>query len=254
MKRILFFAVMMMAVTLFMGCASFVNWGKRINLTVGGGGALNAGGISVENIECMSGTIRIKDGYGDIYTTSWVFNEKEPANTPVAASLSIPVYWKDFNEGIDIEAGIISKTSLLYGGGGVYFEGTVGSIGINLAAGGSLPVATYYETSSKPAGYAWQSDPGMYIGGKFRDPSSFQADVSVKSELIPGLFASVSLKWHFIDWLYFEGGYSYYGKTEEKITGLSVKTDYTFEEKYGMNGSISLTDRQIVYMGIGIGF
>jgi hypothetical protein len=74
------------------------------------------------------------------------------------------------------------------------------------------------------------------------------------SEQNPGLFASVSLKWHFIDWLYLEGSYSYYGKTEEKITGLSVKTDYTSEEKYDMKGSISLTDRQIIYMGIGIGF
>jgi hypothetical protein len=49
MKRILFFAVMMMA-TLFMGCASFLDWGKRINLTVGGGGTLNDGDISVENM------------------------------------------------------------------------------------------------------------------------------------------------------------------------------------------------------------
>jgi hypothetical protein len=221
---------MVMAVILFMSCASFVNWVKRINLTGGGGFALNDGGISVENIERMSGTISTRDGYGDYYTTSWAFNEKEPDNTPVAASLSIPVYWKDFNEGLGIEAGIIARTFLPYSGGGPYFEGTVGSIGINFAAGVSLPVNTYYyETSSKPAGYAWAGDPGMYIGGKFRDPSSFQADVSVKSELIPGLFASVSIKWHFIDWLYLEGGYSYYGKTEAKITGLSVKTDYTSE-------------------------
>jgi hypothetical protein len=53
---------------------------------------------------------------------------------------------------------------------------------------------------------------------------------------------------------FLESGYSYYGKTESKITELSVKTDYTAEETYPMNGSISLTDRHIIYMGIGIGF
>ncbi|MDR1325498.1 MAG: hypothetical protein LBK00_05630, partial [Treponema sp.] len=103
MKRILFFAVMMMTITLFMGCASFVNWGKRINLTGGSGAALNDGGISVENIERMSGTVSIRDGFEDRYTTSWSISEKEPVNIPLAASLTIPIYWKDFNKGQGIE-------------------------------------------------------------------------------------------------------------------------------------------------------
>jgi hypothetical protein len=65
---------------------------------------------------------------------------------------------------------------------------------------------------------------------------------------------SNAVKWHFIDYLYLETGYSYYGKTGTNITGLSVKTRYTKEEKYDMDASIFLTDRHVIYLGIGVGF
>ncbi|GAB6390675.1 MAG: hypothetical protein MdMp014T_0048 [Treponematales bacterium] len=93
------------------GCASFVNWGKRINVTLGGGLPLNDVDVSVEGIENISDTVTIRDVFGDYYTTSWKFEKKDPLNIPVAASVSIPCYWKDFNK-IGIETGILMKTCL----------------------------------------------------------------------------------------------------------------------------------------------
>ncbi|GAB6390676.1 MAG: hypothetical protein MdMp014T_0049 [Treponematales bacterium] len=117
-----------------------------------------------------------------------------------------------------------------------------------------MPGDTYYEISSKPAGDAYNGDPGMYINGKFEEPSTLVADVTVNENSHPSIFSSISVKWHFIDYLYLETGYSYYGKTGTNITGLSVKTRYTKEEKYDMDASIFLTDRHVIYLGIGVGF
>jgi hypothetical protein len=240
----------------FSSCASFVNWGKRVNFTMGSGLPLNGIDVSVSGIESLSDTITITDGFGDRYTTSWEFGEEDTVSLPyVAASLTIPVYWKDFNNGMGIETGIVSKFYLPHGGAGVYLEGSRGSIGVNASIGASISTGSFYKISTKPASPAWAGDPGIYINGDFHAPSSFRANVSVNETPSMGsIFSSVALKWHFIDWLYFEGGYTYYGETETKITGLSVDTAYTAERKYDMDGFISLTDRHIIYVGIGIGF
>jgi hypothetical protein len=253
MRKLAVILICFLCVT-FSGCASFLNWGKRINLTMGGGLPLNEADVSISGIDHMSDTITITDGFGDHYTTSWEFEERDPVNIPVAASLSFPVYWKDFNNGMGIETGIISKIYLPHGGAGGYLEGTVGPVSINISLGPSMVIDSFYGTPTKPAGPAWNGDPGIYINGDFHNPSSFRANVSVNETPTLGIFSSVALKWHFIKWLYLEGGYSYYGKTETKITGLAVDTRYTTEEKYDMDGFVSLAGRHVIYLGLGIGF
>jgi hypothetical protein len=219
-----------------------------------GGLPLNEVDVSISGIDNLSDTITITDGFGDYYTTSWEFGERDPVNLPYAASLTIPVYWKDFKNSLDIESGIISKFYSPHGGVGAYIEGTAGAVGINVSVGASMILDGSYGVSTKPAGPAWNGDPGIYINGDFHSPSSFRANVSVDSTPSPGIFSSVALKWHFIKWLYLEGGYSYYGKTKTKITGITVDTRYTTKEKYDMDGSVSLTDRHVIYLGIGVGF
>jgi hypothetical protein len=246
-----FFVFLSFGIT-FSGCASFVNWGKRINLTVGGGLPSEVES-SISGINHVADTITIRDGFGDTYRTSWEFKEKEPDNIPVAVNLSIPIYWKDFDNGMGVETGFMSKVYIPHVGLGGYIEGSAGPISINASIGFSAPTEQYYETASEPASPAWAGDPGIYINGKFHNPSSFKADVGVYGEPSWGIFSSIALKWHFIKWLYLEGGYSYYGKTEEKITGITVDTDYTAKEEYDMDGFISLSDRHLIYIGLGIG-
>jgi hypothetical protein len=248
------FAFLVLSITFtFSGCSSFLNWGKRINLTVGGGLTSDVD-VSVSGISHISDTISIRDGFWDLYTTSWEFKEKEPDDTPVAVSLSIPVYWKDFNSLMGIETGFIAKLYLPHGGFGSYLEGSVGSVSINGSVGISMETGEFYSIATKPAGPAWDGDPGMYLNGNFRDPSLFEANAVVNADRLPGLFASVELKWHFIKWIYFEGGYAYYGKTETKIKGITVDTRYTAQETYDTDGFISLTDRHVPYLGLGVGY
>lgn len=215
---------------------------------------LNAADFSATGITHASDSITIWDDFGDYYTTSWEFKEADPVNNPVMVGLSIPVYWKDFNN-IGIETGILAKIYSLHGGAGVYFEGSIGRIGINASTGISSPLTgNFYKTTIVPATYAYPGDPGMYLNGNFRNPSSFRANVNVETNDSLGIFSSVSLKWHFIKWLYLEGGYSYYGKSGTKITGITVDTSYTSEDKYDTDGSISLAGRHVIYLGAGIGF
>jgi hypothetical protein len=252
-KKLIVFCYILFLGFTFVGCASFVNWGKRINLTTGAVFTLNDNTISVEGFENAAGSISISDGFGDRYTTSWEVKKEDPLNIPIAFDLSIPLYWKDFRNDINIETGILGKLYLPHIGAGFYLEGTKNRLSVKLAAGGCRP-GDYYTIETTPASYAWYGDPGIYSDGNFHNPSTLEAEVTVDQQLNYGLFASASLKWHFIKWLYLEGGYSYYGETGIDITGISAKTDYTEKKTYDYNGSISLTDRHIIYLGIGIGY
>jgi hypothetical protein len=238
----------------FSGCSTFLDWGKRINLTVGGGFAADIE-PSVSGINRISDTISIRDGFGNLYTTSWEFNTDKPDNNHMAASLSIPIYWKDFkNGGVNIETGFMAKLYLPHGGLGGYVEGSVGPISVNGSVGITYETGEFYSIATKPAGPAWDGDPGIYLSGKFNDPSLFKANVSVNADSRPGIFASAALKWHFIKWMYIEGGYVYYGKTETKITGITVDTRYTAQKTYDMDGFISLPEQQVIYLGLGFGY
>jgi len=249
--RIVIFSFLQIA---FVSCASFGNWAKRINLTTGAGLPLKEAVLEIDNINEMSDTIEIVDGFGDHYATSWELKQKENEfDVPFYVCLSFPCYWRDFSDDTNIETGIIAKMLFPhYNGAGIYFEGTKGRFGVSTSIGISM-VSTPYEVITKPAGKAWANDPGIYTNGSFHSPYTFNAKVDIKEDLKPGFFISIAGKWHFLRFLYLEDGYSYYGKAGTEIKSIKVSTSYTKDKEYDASGSATISGNHIFYIGIGVG-